>query len=108
MVFECGTTNNNNNMSLFIEVPCLTAATKPRPDDAYDNSNNNNNSNSRARKSHNAQSYDGTEWLDRSRGKKGKKTKKGTGKPKTKSDFLHVNTTAQPGNAVEAWSQAVW
>lgn len=56
MVFECGTTNNNNNnMSLFTEVPCLTAATKPRSDDAYDdnsNSNNNNNncSNSRARK----------------------------------------------------------
>lgn len=43
-------------MSLFTEVPYLTAVTKPRPDDAYDNSNNSSSSssNSRARKSHNA------------------------------------------------------
>lgn len=103
MVFECGTTNNNNNnMSLFTEVPYLTAATKPRSDDAYDdNSNNNNNSssNSRARKSHNAHHTTAPNgWIAAGREiKKGKKTKKGTGKPKTKSEFLHVNTPEQPG-----------
>lgn len=108
MVFECGTTNNNNNnnMSLFTEVPYFTAATKPRSDDDYDNDNDNSSSssNSRARKSHNAHHTIAPNGWIAGRETKRKKTKKGTGKPKTKSDFLHVNTTEQPGKAVEAWS----